>query len=125
MRVQIADAGFLRYVFRITAIQNPVGTPIDLNYAVGLSALAAELTETVESNWQGYEAWTTSEEGLLSSPRIREIGEQANRLGGLNAMFTVAEAALKECGGCYRNQACMAASSELNYVWSGIGDWQA
>jgi len=92
-----------------------------------ISELAAELWHEATSNWQGYDHWANSEDYILGSPRVRQLGEQANRIGGFEAMAAVVDAAfysrirdndpaapLASCG-----------VSEINHAWHGIGDWQA
>ena len=90
----------------------------------GLFALSIELREIAESQWQGTEAWAESETGILSDPRVLQIGEQAARLAGFRGMQMVARGAFCPTGRP-RNECCSAAISEINWRWNGISEWMA
>ena len=99
---------------------------LSIKGAKELASISSELIAIATDNWEGFDAWTESENGILSSPRVRELGEQANRIGGFEAMQTVAYAAFTDANGFSRGGSVKAAAlSEINCRWNGIGDWQA
>lgn len=94
--------------------------------AAALAHIAEELVTIAASNWQGYDAWSSSETGILDGPRVRELGEQANRIGGFPAMQIACYAAFTDDSGhAVVGTVKSAALSEINWQWNGIGDWQA
>jgi hypothetical protein len=85
-----------------------------------LKDIASELIDIATIKWTTYDEWCDSESGILDSARVRELGQQANRIGGFLAMSGVCEALLhmvKDRG------LLIAMRSELNHRWHGIGDW--
>ena len=55
-----------------------------------LHKISDELWEIAHANWKGFDHWAEEvDAGLLDAPRVRELGEQANRLGGFAAMSAV------------------------------------
>ena len=86
-----------------------------------LKDIASELIRIGAANWTTYDNWCESESGILDSPRVRELGQQANRIGGFVAMAGVCEALLH----MVENRGLlMALRTELNMRWDGIGDWR-
>jgi hypothetical protein len=64
---------------------------------------------------QGYErAVYLSQENL---PRVKEIGQKLNQIGGINLMRLVGS---KLSSPLYNDD-----HNELNYAWNGIGEWLA
>ena len=89
------------------------------------SEIAGELRSIACKNWQGEEHWEQSEEGILGDERVRQLGEQANRAGGFRCMAEAVHKAFLDANDCPIDEICSAAISEINYRWSGIGDWQS
>lgn len=86
-----------------------------------LNIIATELIAIGRSNWSTYDRWCESEAGILDHPRVRELGQQANRIGGFLAMAGVCEALTHMVD--ERGLLC-ALRTELNMRWDGIGDWR-
>lgn len=94
--------------------------------ASALSHIAEELVSIADSNWKGFDCWSESERGVLDNPRVRELGEQANRIGGFEAMQAAAYAAFTDEDGHARaGSVKSAALYEINYKWHGVGEWQS
>jgi hypothetical protein len=85
--------------------------------------LTQELLTIASSRWQGTTEWADDEEGiLLGNPRVREIGESLNHLGGFAAMSAIIPALLV----LGRDSAmARAICTELTHAWDGIGTWEA
>ena len=90
-----------------------------------LRLIALELILIARESWEGDDAWAESEEGILSHPKVRQLGEQANRLGGMTGMQDAARLACLDSRGQVRDSLSRAMLSELNYAWNGIGTWLA
>ncbi len=91
-----------------------------------LAPLVAELLQIAKSSWAGYDAWASDETMLyFDSPheaRVMQLGERANRIGGLTAM----QAILNVIGDnvSLSVQCRQAMRFELKQLWAGIGQWQ-
>lgn len=95
-------------------------TPSIANQSI--EAMAVELRQIAEANWKGYDAWAESDTGVLDQPRVRELGEQADRIAGFSGMTQLMEAAFS---GHADRRLSMACITELNMRWNGIGFWMA
>jgi len=90
-----------------------------------LHKISDELWEIAHANWKGFDHWAEEvDAGLLDAPRVRELGEQANRLGGFAAMSAVCKQAFYDRLDGPDDALARAAVCDLNYRWHGIGDWQ-
>ena len=87
--------------------------------------IARELRYIACKNWQGAEHWERSDEGILGGDRVRQLGEQADRAGGFRCMAEAVHEAFMDENDCPQDDICAAAISEINFRWSGIGDWQS
>ena len=90
-----------------------------------LHQISDELWEIAHANWKGVAHWETADSGLLDAPRVRELGEQANRLGGFAAMSAAGKHAFYDRINGPDDDLARAALYDLNWRWNGIGDWQA
>jgi hypothetical protein len=94
-------------------------------------AYAEFLRYIVRLNWGGSEWQESSQDGtlLIDRPEALALGELLNKLGGIDLMRRVTQAALFEDGSGYLEPLprCMrdAAISEINVAWNGIGEWQS
>jgi hypothetical protein len=91
-----------------------------------LAPLAAELLQIAKSSWTGYDAWASDETMLyFDSPheaRVLQLGEQANRIGGLTTMKAIHNVIGDD--GSLSVQCRQAMRFELTHLWAGIGQWQ-
>ena len=92
-----------------------------------LNELGTELITTVVSRWidldQDLSVWEESDTGVCTD-RVRQIGEQINRIGGYSALTAICA----EAGERLHNLSPdleSAFNTEINWVWNGIGAWQA
>lgn len=91
-----------------------------------IKALADELWDITRNRWPGYDEWANGDEYLLcGDARVRQLGEQADRLGGFKAMAAVVEMALYSRIQSEDGQIASAGVTEINHAWHGIGTWQA
>ena len=81
-----------------------------------MNLLLEELKEmSLKCKVQGYErAVYLSQDNL---PRVKEIGKELNKIGGINLMRRV--------GSELSFPLFCDDHTELNYVWNGIGEWLA
>lgn len=84
--------------------------------------MATELRSIADANWRGYDAWTEDENGALDGPRVRELGEQANRIAGFGGMRQLMRLAFEQHADSRLSMACI---TELNMRWNGIGEWMS
>lgn len=91
-----------------------------------LTPLADELLQIAKSSWTGYDAWASDETMLyFDSPheaRVLQLGEQANRIGGLTAMQAIHNVIGDDVS--LSVQCRQAMRFELTHLWAGIGQWQ-
>lgn len=91
-----------------------------------LEPLADELWAITKKNWKGYDKWSNGDKDLLlGDARVRQLGEQADRIGGFEAMAAVVEMALYSRMHSGNQQIASAGVTEINHAWDGIGTWQA
>ena len=95
-----------------------------------VGALAQELHQLIVSRWQelNYKLWFESDKGLTGNDRVRQIGEQLNRIGGLSCMLSVVaalEALYRKSDDESDHDLALCFNSDINWAWNGIGDWQA
>jgi hypothetical protein len=91
-----------------------------------ISRLGIELLKIVEHNWSltSYPQWIDGDQDVICNERVRQIGEQLNRIGGLPAMqgvIGILDSTFQE----REDELSMVFSSDINWAWNGIGDWQA
>ena len=95
-----------------------------------VGALANELHMLITDRWQelNYKLWTESDEGLTGNDRVRQIGEQLNRIGGHQCMLSVVaalEAVYRKSDEKSDHDLALCFNSDINWAWNGIGEWQA
>lgn len=94
-------------------------------------ALAADLRAMVEDQWEKQSGLPLEERNLTlkGSPiagAVREAGEAADAFAGLEGMQGLLMLAFYDPKGKGPyNDCCRVAFTELNYAWSGIGEWQS
>ena len=92
-----------------------------------LKALENEVFDVVMGRWVELkfdtDVWSESTEGVCTN-RVRQIGEQLNRLGG-NNLLMVARYNVAQRLGVMDGNLEQVFNTEINWVWNGIGDWQA
>lgn len=96
-------------------------TPIDNS----IKLVALDLIQIARNNWKGYDDWCESDTGVLSDPKVRQLGEQAHRINGMSGMHDAMRLACFDSSGQVRDQLSSAMLTELNHAWNGIGSWQA
>lgn len=89
--------------------------------------LAYRLVKIADKEWVSWDKWTNGEVPfLLENDEVRQIGEQANRIGGLPVMQAICEIAFVDPEtGAIAEKKYSAGYSEINHAWNGIGDWLA
>ncbi len=92
-----------------------------------INDLGTELITTLASRWidldQDLSVWEESDTGICTD-RVRQIGEQINRLGGYSALVAVCAEVGERCHTLSPDME-LAFNTEINWVWNGIGNWQA
>ena len=90
-------------------------------------ALEENLFGVVTTRWieldQDIDVWEQSDVGVCTD-RVRQIGEQLNRLGG-NSILAAARYNVAQRCGLYSPDLEAVFNTEINWVWNGIGGWQA
>ena len=92
-----------------------------------IKALAEELFTIISTRWieldQDTDVWAQSDVGICTD-RVRQIGEQLNRIGGLALMM---DARMKVAFFClnFSTDFENVFNTEINWVWNGIGGWLA
>ena len=92
-----------------------------------ISALAEELMSILATRWieldQDTDVWEESDVGICTD-RVRQIGEQLNRIGGL-ALLLEARAKVSILCQQFSSDLELVFNTEINWCWNGIGGWQA
>ena len=98
--------------------------------AKDFQALQDEMFNVVIDRWVelnfSTDNWSESTEGVCTN-RVRQIGEQLHRAceySGSNLMFVARHNVAKRLGVMDSNLQSVF-NTEINWVWSGIGEWQA
>ena len=95
--------------------------------AHSINEIGTELITTVVSRWidldQNLSAWEEADTGVCTD-RVRQLGEQINRLGGHSALVAVC-AEVGERLHTVSPDLELVFNTEINWVWNGIGMWQA
>jgi len=93
-------------------------------------SLSTELRDLAETQWRLQCTLPYDQRDLFGDnpdvmARVRQIGIEANALGSFPAMLTVCADAFLNADYSSKDEISSLAMAELNYAWSGIGDWQA
>ena len=92
-----------------------------------IKALGEELFSILTTRWieldQDIDVWGESDTGICTD-RVRQIGEQINRIGGLSMLVAVRAEIEDHCMD-FSPDFGQAFNTEINWVWNGIGEWQA
>ena len=92
-----------------------------------LEALGDELLSSIAARWielnQDLEVWEESDTGICTD-RVRQIGEQLNRIGGYQMLMDARADVAERCHN-FSPDMEIAFNTEINWVWNGIGNWQA
>jgi hypothetical protein len=92
-----------------------------------IQALGDELLGTIAMRWieldQDLSVWEESDTGICTD-RVRQIGEQINRFGGLSMLMAVRSEIEERCMK-FSPDFAQVFNTEINWVWNGIGGWQA
>ena len=92
-----------------------------------VEALIKELVQTITTRWieldQDLTVWEESDTGVCTD-RVRQIGEQINRIAGYPALLAIRDQVAKFAGE-FSPGLEHAFNAEINWSWNGIGNWQA
>ena len=95
-----------------------------------LKALQTEIFNIVKSRWvesglsNDQDAWGNELTEPICNDRVRQIGEQLNRIGGINFLMVARyNVAHRLCAEDPFLESFF--NSDINWVWNGVGDWQA
>jgi hypothetical protein len=96
--------------------------------AKDFQALQDEMFNVVMDRWVelnfSTDNWSESTEGVCTN-RVRQIGEQLHRAGGGNNLMFVARHNIAKRLGVMDSNLQSVFNTEINWVWNGIGEWQA
>ena len=94
-----------------------------------MESLGNEFFSIIETRWievnQDLAVWGESDIGIcLGVDRVRQIGEQFNRIGGLSMLMAVRAEIAERCRE-FSPDLEYAFNAEIAHAWKGIDGWQA